>query len=72
LNAATFLTMSTAIDLPEMPKRKLADRILDEIVGLRRPQSLLVELSASIAGAANASVSRAEAQQAVRRQIIIE
>jgi len=55
-----------------MPKRKLADRILDEIVGLRRPQSLLVELSASIAGAANASVSRAEAQQAVRRQIIIE
>ena len=72
LNAATFLTMSTAIDLPEMPKRKLADRILDEIVCLRRPQSLLVELSASIAGAANASVSRAEAQQAVRRQIIIE
>jgi phosphopantothenoylcysteine decarboxylase/phosphopantothenate--cysteine ligase len=45
LNGATFLTVSTAIDLPEMPKRKLADRILDEVVGLRRPQSLLVELS---------------------------
>ncbi|HEY9126720.1 MAG TPA: bifunctional phosphopantothenoylcysteine decarboxylase/phosphopantothenate--cysteine ligase CoaBC, partial [Acidobacteriaceae bacterium] len=46
-NRATFLTSSTAIDLPEMPKRKLADRILDEVVALRRPQSLLVELSGS-------------------------
>ena len=45
LNGATFLTTSTAIDLPEMTKRKLADRILDEVVALRRPQSLLVELS---------------------------
>jgi phosphopantothenoylcysteine decarboxylase/phosphopantothenate--cysteine ligase len=45
LNGATFLTATTAIDLPEMSKRKLADRILDEVVGLRRPQSLLVELS---------------------------
>jgi phosphopantothenoylcysteine decarboxylase/phosphopantothenate--cysteine ligase len=45
LNGATFLTATTALDLPEMPKRKLADRILDEVVGLRRPQSLLVELS---------------------------
>jgi phosphopantothenoylcysteine decarboxylase/phosphopantothenate--cysteine ligase len=44
-NGATFLTATTAIDLPEMPKRKLADRILDEVVALRRPQSLLVELS---------------------------
>lgn len=44
-NGATFLTSNTAIDFPEMSKRKLADRILDEIVGLRRPQSLLVELS---------------------------
>src|SRR5262249_30586229 len=31
-NAATFLTPTTSIDMPEMPKRKLADRILDEIV----------------------------------------
>ena len=45
LNGATFLTSTTAIDLPEMSKRKLADRILDEVVALRRPQSLLVELS---------------------------
>src|SRR5664280_1766859 len=44
LNAATFLTLSTAIELPEMPKRKLADRILDEILTLRRPRSLVVEL----------------------------
>ena len=47
LNGATFLTATTAIDLPDMPKRKLADRILDEVVALRRPQSLLVELSAA-------------------------
>src|SRR6266702_1583355 len=44
LNAATFLTLSTSIELPEMPKRKLADRILDEIVTLRRPRSLMVEI----------------------------
>ena len=42
-NAATFLTSSTAIELEEMPKRKLADRILDEILALRRPRSLVVE-----------------------------
>ena len=42
-NAATFLTSSTAIELHEMPKRKLADRILDEILTLRRPRTLLVE-----------------------------
>jgi len=43
-NAATFLTLSTSIELPEMPKRNLADRILDEIVTLRRPRTLVVEL----------------------------
>ncbi len=42
-NAATFLTPSTSIELPEMPKRKLADRILDEIVALRRPRALVFE-----------------------------
>lgn len=46
-NAATFLTPTTAIDLPEMPKRKLADRILDEILTLRRPTSMIVELDRS-------------------------
>ena len=31
-NAATFLTLSTSIELPLMPKRSLADRILDEVL----------------------------------------
>jgi len=66
MNAATFLTATTAIDLPEMPKRKLADRILDEVVGLRRPQSLLVEL------AAGETPDRLESQAAARRKIMIE
>jgi phosphopantothenoylcysteine decarboxylase/phosphopantothenate--cysteine ligase len=42
-NSATFLTLNTSIELPEMPKRSLADRILDEIVTLRRPRSLVLE-----------------------------
>jgi phosphopantothenoylcysteine decarboxylase/phosphopantothenate--cysteine ligase len=44
LNAATFLTPSTAIEMPEMPKRRLADRILDETLLLRRPKALVVEV----------------------------
>src|SRR5579871_4526191 len=44
LNAATFLTASTSIEMPEMTKRKLADRILDETLSLRRPRSLVVEV----------------------------
>jgi len=43
-NSATFLTLNTSIELPEMPKRSLADRILDEIVTLRRPRSMVLEL----------------------------
>ena len=43
-NAVTFLTPSTAIEMPEMPKRKLADRILDEVLSLRRPKPLVVEM----------------------------
>jgi phosphopantothenoylcysteine decarboxylase / phosphopantothenate---cysteine ligase len=42
-NAATFLTRTTSVELPEMPKRQLADRILDEILTLRRPRSVVVE-----------------------------
>lgn len=45
-NAATFLTAQTAIELPEMSKRELADRILDEIRALRRPSMILEESSA--------------------------
>ncbi|AXC11757.1 Phosphopantothenoylcysteine decarboxylase [Acidisarcina polymorpha] len=46
-NAATFLTKQTAIELPEMSKRDLADRILDEAIALRRPQSVIDETSPS-------------------------
>jgi phosphopantothenoylcysteine decarboxylase / phosphopantothenate---cysteine ligase len=34
-NAATFITADAAIDIPEMPKREVADRILDQLVSLR-------------------------------------
>jgi phosphopantothenoylcysteine decarboxylase / phosphopantothenate---cysteine ligase len=54
-NAATFLTEQTAIEFPEMTKRELADRILDETVSLRRPQMVLDEgLSMMATGAARA------------------
>lgn len=43
-NAATFLTSNTSIEMEAMPKRELADRILDEIMTLRRPQHMLLEL----------------------------
>jgi len=46
-NAATFLTAQTAIEFPEMSKRDLADRILDEAVTLRRPQSVVDETTPS-------------------------
>jgi phosphopantothenoylcysteine decarboxylase/phosphopantothenate--cysteine ligase len=42
-NAATFLTPRTAIELPEMTKHELANRILDEVIALRRPVSLVAE-----------------------------
>jgi phosphopantothenoylcysteine decarboxylase / phosphopantothenate---cysteine ligase len=35
LNAATFVTTDAAIDIPEMPKREMADRILDQVVAMR-------------------------------------
>ena len=43
-NAATFLTRDTAVELLQMPKRQLADRILDEILSFRRPRPLVEEL----------------------------
>jgi phosphopantothenoylcysteine decarboxylase/phosphopantothenate--cysteine ligase len=42
-NAATFLSRTKSVEMPEMPKRQLADRILDEILTLRRPRSVVVE-----------------------------
>jgi phosphopantothenoylcysteine decarboxylase/phosphopantothenate--cysteine ligase len=35
LNAATFVTREHAIDIPEMTKRTMADRILDQVLALR-------------------------------------
>lgn len=43
-NAVTFLTAQTSIELEKMPKRQLADRILDEILTLRRPRTVMVEV----------------------------
>ena len=37
-NAATFITREHAIDIPEMSKREMADRILDQITALRTGQ----------------------------------
>ena len=47
-NAATFLTPTTAIDMPEMTKRELAHRILDEVLTLRRPRLVVAEESSSL------------------------
>jgi len=73
-NAATFLTSSTAIELHEMPKRKLADRILDEILGLRKPRPLLVETDET-AGQTTPQeqvLSQSESSVSARRQLIVE
>jgi phosphopantothenoylcysteine decarboxylase/phosphopantothenate--cysteine ligase len=70
-NAATFLTLTTAIELPEMPKRQLADRILDEILTLRRPRTLIVELDdAEDQKARQDKVLRQTV--GARRQVIVE
>jgi phosphopantothenoylcysteine decarboxylase/phosphopantothenate--cysteine ligase len=79
-NEATFLTLTTAIELPRMPKRSLADRILDEILTLRRPSSMLLEfeegqnqqhrqnVKSSQDRVLSESISLADA----RRQLIVE
>jgi phosphopantothenoylcysteine decarboxylase/phosphopantothenate--cysteine ligase len=73
-NAATFLTTSTAVEMPAMPKRQLADRILDEIAALRKPRTMMVELE----GADNRQVDQdrvlheAVSTTASRRQLIVE
>ena len=78
LNAATFLTASTAIELPEMPKRKLADRILDEILTLRRPRSLVVELDHQLDSELDQKTSQEQvlsqsvSPASARRQLIVE
>jgi phosphopantothenoylcysteine decarboxylase/phosphopantothenate--cysteine ligase len=73
VNAATFLTMTTSIELPEMPKRRLADRILDEVLALRRPQGLVLELGEHDETKLRQDRVRKEAvQPAARRQLIVE
>jgi phosphopantothenoylcysteine decarboxylase/phosphopantothenate--cysteine ligase len=69
-NAATFLTVSTAIDLPQMSKRSLADRILDEILSLRRPRCMVVELDQG-EGEQNREFGESDSAAAVR-QLIVE
>ena len=66
-NAATFLTLTKAIELPQMSKRSLADRILDEILALRRPTSLLLELDE---GATRRPEH--ETHSTARRQLVVE
>jgi phosphopantothenoylcysteine decarboxylase / phosphopantothenate---cysteine ligase len=79
-NAATFLTPTTAIELPLMAKRQLADRILDEILTLRRPRPVVVELDSREnpqSRIAPAQPKRAAEEDAVviasaRRRLIVE
>ncbi len=72
-NSATFLTPTTSIELQEMPKRELADRIFDEILSLRRPRPLVVELDDETAQRIRQDeVLNETIQPARRRQLIVE
>jgi len=72
-NAATFLTPTTSIELHEMPKRELADRILDEILGLRRPRPLVLELDDEDSRKKRQDEILGDTiQPAKRRQLIVE
>jgi hypothetical protein len=56
-----------------MPKRKLADRILDEILTLRRPRTLLVETDLeSDQQTPQDEVLRHSDSPSTRRQLIVE
>ncbi len=68
LNAATFLTPSTSIEMPVMTKRRLADRILDETLLLRRPKPIVLEVEGVTAQDRVLQQSLTPA----RRQIIVE
>jgi len=71
-NAATFLTLTTAIELPQMSKRSLADRILDEILTLRRPSSMVIEYDEDEKHRQDRVRSSAVAPTSSRRQLIVE
>ena len=58
-----------------MPKRQLADRILDEILTLRRPRSVVVELDRAtriVKSRQDRVLSEAVPPAAARRQLIVE
>ena len=73
-NAATFLTLTTSIELPQMPKRQLADRIFDEILTLRRPRSMMLELDEQMDEKTRQDevLEQAALPSAVRQQLIVE
>ena len=78
-NAATFLTAATAVEMPEMPKRELADRILDEILMLRRPRPVMLEIDEMPEpGVTDARAAQDRVQEdsiplsARRRELIVE
>jgi hypothetical protein len=53
-----------------MPKRKLADRILDEIVALRRPRPLMMEMEGL--SPQDEVLNQSASTTAPRRQVIVE
>ncbi|MFP5249986.1 MAG: hypothetical protein ACLGP3_09195, partial [Acidobacteriota bacterium] len=65
-------TPSTAVDLPEMPKRQLADRILDEILAMRRPRSVIVELDNGRPSEQDRVLNDSQFAAATRRQVVVE
>jgi phosphopantothenoylcysteine decarboxylase/phosphopantothenate--cysteine ligase len=73
-NSATFLTLTTSIELPQMPKRQLADRIFDEILTLRRPRSMMLELDEQVDEKTRQDevLEQAALPSAGRRQLIVE
>jgi phosphopantothenoylcysteine decarboxylase / phosphopantothenate---cysteine ligase len=78
-NAATFLTATTAVEMPLMPKRELADRILDEILVLRRPRPVVLELDEHPDGKAldaqsaqDRVLNESASLSGGRRQLIVE
>jgi phosphopantothenoylcysteine decarboxylase/phosphopantothenate--cysteine ligase len=75
INAAAFLTLTTSIELPEMSKRNLADRILDEILSLRRQEGLVLEFDEHEDVKLSQDQVRSESVSpaaAARRQLIVE
>jgi hypothetical protein len=57
-----------------MPKRQLADRILDEILALRRPRPLVLELDEhqDVKSRQDRVLSETVSPAAARRQLIVE